>query len=93
MFNAPFHCYEKVFIFNNWIEGAGHGRQVEQEVIIRSSNLLFHFRGHNNDLLVLKQWKGSLTTRAQLFEGRLALNLGLNLTLVSFSCAQKHFLG
>ena len=29
----------------------------------------------------------------QLFEGRLALNLGLNLTLVSFSCAQKHFLG
>ena len=30
---------------------------------------------------------------AQLFEGRLALNLGLNLTLVSFSCAQKHFLG
>ena len=32
-------------------------------------------------------------TRAQFFEGRLALNLGLNLTLVSFSCAQKHFLG
>ena len=29
------------------------------------------------------------TIRAQLFEGRLALNLGLNLTLVSFSCAQK----
>ena len=34
-----------------------------------------------------------LSTRAQLFEGRLALNLGLNLTPVSFSCAQKHFLG
>ena len=31
--------------------------------------------------------------RAQLFEGRLALNPGLNLTLVSFSCVQKHFLG
>ena len=29
----------------------------------------------------------------QLFEGRLALNLALNLTPVSFSCAQKHFLG
>ena len=62
MFNAPFHCFEKIIIFN-WIEGAGHGRQVEQEVIIRNNNLLFHFRGHNNDLLVLKQWKGSLTTR------------------------------
>ena len=34
-----------------------------------------------------------LASRAQLFEGRLALNPGLNLTLVSFSCAQKHFLG
>ena len=29
---------------------------------------------------------------AQLFEGRLALNLGLNLTRVSFSFIQKHFL-
>ena len=34
-----------------------------------------------------------LFSRAQLFEGRLALNPGLNLTLVSFSCVQKHFLG
>ena len=63
MFNAPFHCFEKVFIFNKWIEGAGQGRQVEQEVVITNKNPLFHFRGHNNDLLVLKQWKGSLTTR------------------------------
>ena len=31
--------------------------------------------------------------RAQLFEGRLALNPGLKLTPVSFSCFQKHFLG
>ena len=31
--------------------------------------------------------------RAQLFEGRLALNPGLKLTLVPFSCFQKHFLG
>ena len=30
---------------------------------------------------------------AQLFEGRLALNPGLNLTRVSFSCVLKHFLG
>ena len=34
-----------------------------------------------------------LNTRAQLFEGRLALNPGLNLTRISFSCVQKHFLG
>ena len=33
------------------------------------------------------------TIRAQLFEGRLVLNLGLNLTRVSLSCVQKHFLG
>ena len=31
--------------------------------------------------------------RAQLFEDRLALNPGLNLTRVSFSFVQKHFLG
>ena len=30
--------------------------------------------------------------RAQLFEGRLALNPGLNLTQVSFSGVLKHFL-
>ena len=35
----------------------------------------------------------NIMTSAQLFEGRLALNPGLNLTLVSFSCVQKHFLG
>ena len=32
-------------------------------------------------------------SRAQLFEGRLALNPGLNLSRVSFSGVQKHFLG
>ena len=31
--------------------------------------------------------------RAQMFEGRLARNPGLNLTRVSRSCVQKHFLG
>ena len=40
----------------------------------------------NSKLLEILAW-------AQLFEGRLALNLGLNLTRVSFSCVQKHFLG
>ena len=35
----------------------------------------------------------SLYNWAQLFEGRLALNPELNLTLVSFSSVQKHFLG
>ena len=34
-----------------------------------------------------------LILRAQLFEGRLALNPGLNITRVSFSGLQKHFLG
>ena len=34
----------------------------------------------------LKPW-------AQLFEGCLALNPGLNFTQVSFSCVQKHSLG
>ena len=38
------------------------------------------------------KYKNALKTRAQLFEGRLALNPGLNLTWVSFSCVQKHFL-
>ena len=32
--------------------------EVAQEVILTNYNLLFHFSGHNNDLLVLKQWKG-----------------------------------
>ena len=36
--------------------------------------------------------KLKIVIRAQLFEGRLALNPGLNLTQVSFSCVQKHFL-
>ena len=31
--------------------------------------------------------------RAQLFEGRLVLNPGLNLTRVSFRCVQKHLPG
>ena len=31
--------------------------------------------------------------RAQLFESRLAPNPGINLTRVSFSCVEKHFLG
>ena len=33
---------------------------MEQEVIITNNNLLLHFSGHNNDLLVVKQWKGAL---------------------------------
>ena len=30
--------------------------EVEGKVIITNNNLLFHFGGHNNDLLILKQW-------------------------------------
>ena len=33
--------------------------EIKQGVIITNNNLLFHFNGHNNDLLVLKQWKGA----------------------------------
>ena len=39
----------------------GQVTDVEQEVIITNNNLLLvHFSEHNNDLLVLKQWKGAL---------------------------------
>ena len=38
----------------------GQVTDVEQEVIITKSNLLLHFSGYNNGLLVLKQWKGAL---------------------------------
>ena len=39
--------------------------------------------------------RGSLRekSRDQLFEGRLGLNPGLDITRLSFSCVQKHFLG
>ena len=41
----------------------------------------------------LSPLKPYLEYRAQLFEGRLALNPGLNLIRLSFSCVQKYFLG
>lgn len=37
----------------------GQVTDVEQEVIITNYNLLLHFSGHNNDLLVLKQRNGA----------------------------------
>ena len=48
-----------------------------------------------NSLFQLHQsvTKVTLSIRAQLFESRLALNPGLNLTRVSFSGVQKHFVG
>ena len=42
---------------------------------------------------MIQRLNEKVATRAQLFEGRIALNPGLNLTWVSFSCVQKHFLG
>lgn len=36
--------------------------EVEQEVIVMDNSPLFHFSGLNNDLPVLKQWKGALIT-------------------------------
>ena len=38
----------------------GQVTDMEQEVIITNNNLLLHFCGHKNELLVLKQWKGAL---------------------------------
>ena len=38
----------------------GQVTDMEQEVVITNNNLLLHYCGHNNDLLVLKQWKGAL---------------------------------
>ena len=38
----------------------GQVTDVEKEVIITNNNLLLHFSGHNNDLLVREQWKGAL---------------------------------
>ena len=50
--------------------------------------------GHYKDLTETgNRAKKSLAHRAELFEGRLALNSGLKLTRVSLSCVQKHFLG
>ena len=33
--------------------------EIKKGVIKTNNNLLFHFNGHNNDLLVLKQLKGA----------------------------------
>ena len=46
-----------------------------------------------NLLCIIWQKRHNSVARAQLFEGRLVLNPGLNLTRVSFSFVQKHFLG
>ena len=29
MFNAPFHCFEKIVIFNNWKTGGAGGHYYE----------------------------------------------------------------
>ena len=49
----------------------------------KSQKILFKARALGSNLI----------HRTQLFEGRIALDLGLKLTLISFSCAPKHFLG
>ena len=46
-----------------------------------------------SEVSVCKAARIRVFPRAQLFEGRLALNPGLNFTWVSFSFVQKHFLG
>ena len=62
--------------------------------------VVYMFPKTSKFLIRLKEvWKNLLSFhkvvlayRAQLFEGRLALNPGLTLTRVSFSSVQKHFL-
>ena len=46
--------------YSRFFSMEGQVTDVEQEIIITNNNLLFHFSGHNNNLLVLKQWKGAL---------------------------------
>ena len=46
--------------YSRFFSMEGQVTDVEQEIIITNNNLLFHFSGHNNDLLVLKQWKRAL---------------------------------
>ena len=41
--------------------------EVEGKVIITNNNLLFHFGSHNNDLLILKQWRGALNGRSRTY--------------------------
>ena len=45
--------------YSRFFSMEGQVTDVEQEIIITNNNL-FHFSGHNNNLLVLKQWKGAL---------------------------------
>ena len=51
----------------------------------------FHIQVESLDVTIINNFL--LIYWAQLFEGRLALNPGLNLTRVSFSGVQKDFLG
>ena len=44
-------------------------------------------------IIIMEDIIVKVSSWAQLFEGWLALNLGLNFTQVSLSCVQKHFLG
>ena len=44
-------------------------------------------------IIIMEDIIVKVSSWAQLFEGWLALNPGLNFTQVSLSCVQKHFLG
>ena len=46
--------------YSRFFSMEGQATDVEQGIIITNNNLLFHFSDHNNNLLVLKQWKGAL---------------------------------
>ena len=54
MLNAPFHCFEQIIIFSKW---KGRSLTRNRRSLLPTAG---HFSDHNDDLLVLKQWKGAL---------------------------------
>ena len=71
---------------------------VEQEVIITNNNLLLHFSG-DNDLLVLKQWRGALNPRPSqnndlgLRARSLFLRRPWNSGIILYRCLRTFFFG
>ena len=67
--------------------------QMEEQLRLANEDRVSGFQDISLFMATDLTFRFSLYNWAQLFEGRLALNPGLNLTLVSFSSVQKHFLG
>ena len=63
------------------------------EILVTGKPCFGHHLAKNIVCKLATTLLGADNTPAELFEGRLAVNLHLNLTRVSSSCVQKHFLG